>query len=119
MILTTWVAMAVVLTSENRMEKPGLSWMKSFWDNYRAFQHVLVLVYWLWHAGSLASIAANTASDVQWGFKTGESLRWLLGKYYLYMFVLVLLTGLTLSVDRQTSDAVRLHIRGLVTQSSF
>jgi len=113
LILTAWVAMAVVLTSENRIEKPGLSWMKSFGITI-GISAFLVLVYWLWHAGSLAGIASNTATDVSGVLRQVNRYAWLLGKYYLYIFILVLLTGLVLSVGRQTVER-SYTIRGLVS----
>ena len=113
MILTTWVAMAVVLTSENRIEKPGSSWLKSFGITF-GISAALALVYWLWNAGSLASIANHTASDMSGVLKQVGRYEGLLGKYYVYIFILVLVLGLTLSLERLMNYRP-FRIRGLVS----
>jgi tetratricopeptide (TPR) repeat protein len=99
MILTTWAAMAVVLTSETRMEKPETSWIKTLLTIV-GISAAFILIYWVWHAGSLASIASHTASDLSGVLRQVGRYEGLLGKYYLYMFVMVLVLGFTLAVDR-------------------
>jgi len=113
LILTTWVAMAVVLTSENTMDKPGSSWLKSFGITF-GISAALALLYWIWHAGSLASIASNTASNLDGVLKQVGRYEGLLGKYYLYIFILVILLGLTLSIERLMNFRP-FRIRGLVS----
>ena len=113
MILTTWAAMAVVLASETRMEKPEASWIKTLLAIV-GISAAFILIYWVWHAGSLASIASHTASDLSGVLRQVGRYEGLLGKYYLYMFVLVLVLGFTLAVDRWVNTQ-RFRIWGAVT----
>ena len=113
MILTTWAAMAVVLTSETRMEKPEASWIKTLLAIV-GISAAFILIYWVWHAGSLASIASHTASDLSGVLRQVGRYEGLLGKYYLYMFVMVLVLGFTLAVDRWVNTQ-RFRIWGVVT----
>jgi tetratricopeptide (TPR) repeat protein len=113
LILTTWVAMAVVLASENQLDKAGLPWLKSFGITL-GISAGLALLYWLWHAGGLATIASNTASDLAGVLAQVNRYEWLLGKYYLYMLLLVLFSGVVISLERFTGERI-FTLRGIVS----
>ncbi len=96
LILTTWAAAAIVLTAEKRLENPSLPWGKSLGLTL-GLSAVIALLYWLWHAGMLATIASNIAGDLEGVLRQVARYENLLTQYYGYLILLVLALGILLA----------------------
>jgi tetratricopeptide (TPR) repeat protein len=90
LIITSWVAMGVVMVSEGVFDQEKSSWWKSF-GTVMGISILLTLVFWFWHAGNLATIARNTAGDLAAVMAQVGRYQGLLTNFYLYIFFLILL----------------------------
>jgi tetratricopeptide (TPR) repeat protein len=105
LILTSGLAMGIVWASENVSDRAGGSWWKNF-GSILAISFLLTLIYWLWHAGSLATIARNTANDMAAVMEQVGRYESLLTNYYLYIFFLLILMAafLPIGVSRRVPN---------------
>jgi tetratricopeptide (TPR) repeat protein len=92
MILTSWLIASVVFASESEHVQDDAAWVKNL-VVILGSSLLLGMVYWLWHADGLASLARSTAStldDVLVQIGRYESL---LTKYYIFLILLIFLGG--------------------------
>ncbi len=90
MVLTSWLIASIVFASESEKAADDASWGKLLLT-ILGFSMFLGLVYWLWHANGLASLARSTAStlnDVLAQIGRYESL---LTKYYVFLILVIFL----------------------------
>ena len=113
LILFTWIAAVLVISSERVMEHPGESWWKIIVATLGASM-VFILIFWIWHAGRLASIARNTASDLDGVLQQVARYESLLTSFYIYIILLIFLLGLFLS-QRWAVHARRVTFPGLAS----
>ena len=96
LVFITLFFTTIILTAEIYLEKANISWWKVF-GMILAISTILVAIYWIWHAGSLASIAGNTATDLSGVLRQVSRYEWLLTRYYIFIFMLVIALGVVLA----------------------
>ncbi len=104
LVLTTWLMMAILLTSEANTSRKLSDWL-------RALGFTLLisagasLIYWLWQAGSLAAIAGTTASNLEQVLEQVQRYENLLGFFYVFVFLLVV--GLAFFLPEESGSRLR------------
>jgi len=113
LVLTTWLMMAILLTSEASTSRKLSDWL-------RALGFTLLisagtsLIYWLWQAGSLAAIAGTTASNLDQVLEQVQRYENLLGIFYVFVFLLVL--GLAFFLPEESGSRLKsFGLAGAVT----
>jgi tetratricopeptide (TPR) repeat protein len=96
-ILTTWVALALVFTSENPKAKGIKSWLQTFLS-ILGITAAVILIYWLWLSSTLASIASFAPTNVQQVLDQVDQIAGLLTKYYFYLFLLMVGIAFALTI---------------------
>jgi tetratricopeptide (TPR) repeat protein len=102
LILLTGLISALILGAESSTETRTLDW-KGF-GIILAVGFGLALVFWIWHANGLISLAINAGNNADILTQAGLFER-LLTRYYVFLFLIVLLAARFLSEDwpRKTS----------------
>lgn len=104
LIITTWVAFATVFSAEIS-DRLGRRF------NFRTFLGILGvsagigLVYWLWHAGTLAGMARFTAASIEDVLTQVGRFEGLIAQFYFYLFLVVFSLGIFLVAHRGARDA--------------
>ncbi len=89
LLLTTWVAGAVILTSEDELTNDPATWLKTV-GLTGACSFVAAFFYWLWQAGQLSFLARQAVSDQQGLIEQVNRIGALLTNFYIYIFLLLL-----------------------------
>lgn len=89
LVLTTWLMMVILLSSEASNSGKTTAWLR------RSGLTLLIsagisLVYWIWQAGLLASIAGSTASNLDQVLEQVQRYESLLGIFFVYVLLLIL-----------------------------
>jgi tetratricopeptide (TPR) repeat protein len=95
MILTSWLFMAVVLVAE-KSEKNVLSWWKNFGITL-GLSMGIGIIYGLWQAGRLATMARNSATTMQGVMDQVSRFEGLISLFYFIVVILVLGIGVILA----------------------
>ncbi|MBN2547925.1 MAG: O-antigen ligase family protein [Anaerolineales bacterium] len=106
LLLITWVMGAILLVSQNRVsriqEEPEAGeiagWLKET-SVTLGVSIFIALIYWLWHAAELASLARTPASTIEQVMEQVKSAEGILGTFYLFLFLLIF--GLAYSLVEQ------------------
>jgi O-antigen ligase/tetratricopeptide (TPR) repeat protein len=89
LILTTWLAFSMVVTSENTEVRDWKTWLKSF-ALTAGVSAGITFVFWLWHAGSLVALAKFTPANTNDVLTQVSSIGGLLTSYYIFVFLILL-----------------------------
>jgi tetratricopeptide (TPR) repeat protein len=89
LVLTTWLLMVILLTSETGSSSRMSTWWRRLGWTFLVSAGIS-LIYWLWQAGALASIARTTASNLDEVLQQVQRYENLLGIFYIFVFLLVL-----------------------------
>jgi len=101
LVLTTWLGVGLLLTAEIETIGKG-NWLKAFGVTL-SVSGLAVIIYWFWHAGSLATMAVadqptnKTANELLNG--QVASIGSLLLNYYIYIFLMLLVMAFFLPVE--------------------
>jgi len=87
LVLTTWLVTSVIVASESFGFEDDSTWLKML-GTILGSSLLVGLIYWLWHAGSLAALASATASDMQGIMAQIGRYESLLTRYYIYLFLM-------------------------------
>jgi hypothetical protein len=100
LILTTGVIGILLFSAENDDQVEYHDWAKSV--GLTAFATIaIVLIYWLFHAISLATIASFTPENQNDVIVQVNSIGAFLTKFYLYIFLIIFLVAFILPEERQ------------------
>lgn len=88
LMLTSWIAGAVLFAGEDRAVQESGGFFK-FFAGVLGISGLLGLVYWLLHAGALATVAAFTASNIADVLQQVGRYESLLTRLYTYTFLLI------------------------------
>ena len=107
LILTILFISIILQIAEASLENNNLRWWKTF-GLVLGGTIFLSLIFWIWHASSLVTIAANTATDLSGVLSQVHRYEWLLTRYFIFFFLLVIGLGAVLapaasSVERTIS----------------
>jgi tetratricopeptide (TPR) repeat protein len=89
MMLTTWIAIAVVLVAESSQGVSSASWWRRLGVTL-GLSLAVALVYWLWQSGTLAFMARQSATDLQKVMDQVGRYANILGRYYFVILVVLL-----------------------------
>jgi Flp pilus assembly protein TadD len=89
MILTTWIVLVVTIVCEAVRQNRQLSFSRGL-IYVGIVTSVLTILFWLWHASSLATMASSVANDLQGVMAQVGRYKALLTNYYIYGFVLLI-----------------------------
>lgn len=95
LILTAWLFIAIVYTSEIT-DREDASWWKVF-AQLLGISGTIVLFFWLIHSGSIASMARSSATSLEQVMSQVGRYEGLLGWFYIYIFTITLFLGLLLA----------------------
>lgn len=115
LFLTSWIAMAVLYACEVKLRLPERSWWKSF-GLILGISFILSMLYWLWHAASLATLAQQTVTDMAGVLAQVGRYEGLLTNFYLYGFLIVIGLAVVLS-DEVTAKLSQITILGGISAS--
>jgi tetratricopeptide (TPR) repeat protein len=86
LVITTWLMVSILLTSERTQYRNQGTWLRSLgWTLLVSAS--IGIIYWLWQAGALASIAGNTASDLNQVLEQVQRYANLLTVFYVFVFI--------------------------------
>jgi hypothetical protein len=85
MVLTTWLASVLLVSAENKDAEDQPAWWRALGLTAGVSAGV-VIVFWLWHAGSLAALSRSTATDA---LTQINNLGSLLSNFYTYLFLVI------------------------------
>ncbi|HSF82763.1 MAG TPA: hypothetical protein VLA49_16120, partial [Anaerolineales bacterium] len=94
-VVTSWLMMSLVYAVEGTSEKTD----KSIWRIFiltLLISGAFTLLYWIWHANSLAIIARSVASTVGGVLEQVKRYEGLITKFYIFLFFGVLVLGYSL-----------------------
>jgi len=100
LILTTWVVASVVFTAEYQIVSVDVDGLKML-AYISGVSFALGLIFWIWHAGALASLATTTANDLSGILQQIGRYENLLTRYYIYILALTFAAGAFLIGDWQ------------------
>ena len=104
LVLTTWLVWVLVLTAEEPGLKRVSSWMRSFGIGL-GISALVSLIFWLIHAGTLASIARATAANLQDVLNQVARYENMLAVFY--AMIVLLLVGLGFYLPEEKSARLR------------
>jgi tetratricopeptide (TPR) repeat protein len=99
MILTSWLFSGIVFSSE-RSKEPG-SWLKGI-GIALGLSLAAGMIYWVWHAEELASMARHSANTVEQVLDQVSRFEGLLSWFYIAIFVTVMALAAILPEDQPT-----------------
>jgi len=88
MVLTTWLSGVLLVTAENKEAKDASSWWRAL-GLTAGVSAAVILLFWLWHAGSLAALASLVPSTTTEVLTQINSLGGLLTSFYFYLFMII------------------------------
>jgi len=101
LVLTSWLVLAILLTCHlDTISRP-----KEWWSAFGVIVGTsggAALLYWLWHAGTLASVAGFNPQNAQDILAQVDKIGGLLTNYYLFIFLLVFTLAFLLPPDWPT-----------------
>jgi tetratricopeptide (TPR) repeat protein len=100
LILTSWLFSGIVFVTEYTTEEVGGAWWKRLLIML-GLSLALGMIYWLWHAGGLASMARNSALTMDQVLTQVGRFESLLTRFYISLFVLIMLLAAVLPEARQ------------------
>ncbi len=107
LIMTSWLMMSLVYAAESTPRQTGGStWRAMIW--ILLISSAFTLIYWIWHANSLASIARNVASTVNSVLEQVGRYEALLAKFYIFVAFMIFVLAYTLS---ETGAVIRSKIK--------
>jgi tetratricopeptide (TPR) repeat protein len=104
MFFTSWLVGSIVFVSEfvknieDGIENPIKIWAKML-GIVLGMSFIIALVYWMWHAGILASLARSPASTMESILEQVKRSESILTNYYIYLGLLIFLCAYLLPVD--------------------
>ncbi len=113
LMLVTWLLLSMILTAEAQRYETTGSWLKVLGLTL-LISGAVSLVYWVWQAGTLASMARATASDLSQVLQQVERYEGLLAGFYVYIFLITAALGLLLP-EGSTSKLRGFTIAGAAT----
>lgn len=97
LVLTTWVVTSVIVSAESFSFDDDSTWVKML-ATILGISLLAGLIFWLWHAGSLAALASATAANLEGIMAQIGRYEALLTRYYIYLFLMVF-AGATVLVE--------------------
>ncbi len=113
LMLLTWLLVSMVLTAEAQRYESAGAWLKVLGLSL-LISGAVSLLYWVWQAGTLASMARTTANDLAQVLQQVHRYESLLAGFYVYTFVIMASLGFLLP-DGITGRQPVLTIAGAVT----
>ena len=95
MILTTWLAGSVLFASENRSGDNISGWIKQIGATL-GISLILGLLFWLWHAGNIASLLSTPAKNMAEVISQVGRYENLLTLFYIFIFILIFAGGVVM-----------------------
>ncbi|HEX9029151.1 MAG TPA: hypothetical protein VF823_08250, partial [Anaerolineales bacterium] len=113
LVLITWLVSAVLLACEYSAQMGNRDWTR-FLGTVLGVSFVTAFIYSVWHAGTLAAMLNSTAATIDDVLVEVGKYEGLLGKYYFYLFLLVLAAGVVLSMRTWQSRSSQAGITGAI-----
>lgn len=98
LFLFTWLVAPVLWVAESTKENGDENWATSL-VLILVVSILLALLFWLWHAADLVSIAANTPSDIQGVFAQVDRVGGVLTAFYIYTFLMIFGMALFIPIE--------------------
>lgn len=104
LIVTTWIAFATIFTAE-MSDRLGRKFNFRIFTGMLGIGGAIGLVYWLWHAGTLAGMARFTAASIEDVLTQVGRFEGMIAQFYVYLFLVVFSLGIFLVAHRETRAA--------------
>ncbi len=115
LVLTSWLAGGVILAAEHQLYQPGQNKSGFFkmWFGVLAISGVIAGIYWFIQAGNLVAMAKTQASNLEDVLRQVKMSESLLGDFYLFLLIILVLLGFVLAYRQPGSPKASRLLAGV------